>query len=697
MMNRKCIFLAIISVLVTFFSNRTATGQPVTTGTLLREMTDLKRLAEQPAHPYKYIQFSSYDRRSTSVNEPGWFGNSDGFGNEPVPGFEKVLKTPDENGTGEYLIAEVKGPGAILRLWTARINGKIRLFLDGSAIYEGPAHDFFWKMPEKLAPETFPADYRDAFRQFDATYFPVPFAKSCRIEWIGDLKKTHFYHVGIRVYEPPCEVETFDPARLSSYLPRIEEVTEIMRDPGKDRVDDPTAVTPFEAEISGQSKKELIRFSGSRAIEYLSLKMSGGDLNKLLRQSILNVYFDDSSVPQIQSPVGDFFGAAPGINPYQSVPFSVKPDGTMECRFLMPFRTSARIEIENLSEENVRLRGGVRVAGYDWTEGKSMHFRARWRINHELKASNVNVTDIPYLTAFGQGRVVGATSILLNPSPAPASNGNWWGEGDEKIFVDRGTFPSFFGTGSEDYYNYSWSSSAIFSLPYCGQPRNDGPGNRGFVSNYRWHILDDIPFTDRLAFYMELLHHGEVPGFAYGRMVYLYSLPGLPDDHVQVTKDDVREQTVPEWEPMAYRGSNGYRFINAEELIHFGSNIRTEEWSLGAGGKIVIWHPAFQGDKISFSLPEDMETSNSRLVITFAKLPDGGEVSVYMNGNLLKMSGEEVINLCGPHHRVLRNYNSVPFDLKKEGGNELTVEYVGKAGNKKIGIDFFWIKNKRLS
>ncbi len=324
-----------------------------------------------------------------------------------------------------------------------------------------------------------------------------------------------------------------------------------------------------------------------------------------------------------------------------------------------------------------------------------MYFHAKWRINHQMTASGKFISDIPYLLAHGTGRVVGASAYIFNPSDAPAAYGSWWGEGDEKIYTDGDAFPSIFGTGSEDYFNYSWSSPDIFSFPYCGQPRNDGPCNRGFVSNYRWHILDDIPFTDKLAFYMELRHHGEVPGFAYGRMVYLYSLAGLLDDHVQISRDDTREQTLPDWSPAAIMGSKAYRFINAEELIHPGSNIRMEEWSLGAGGRIVMWHPAFQGDKISFTLPDDMETSNNRFTITFCKLPDGGEVSVYVNGNLLKMNGEEVINLCEPHHRVLRNYNSVPLDLNKGGGNTVTVEYVGKAGNKKVGIDFFWIKNKQ--
>ena len=50
--------------------------------------------------------------------------------------------------------------------------------------------------------------------------------------------------------------------------------------------------------------------------------------------------------------------------------------------------------------------------------------------------------------------------------------------------------PRIFGTGSEDYFNYAWSSPDIFLFPYCGQPRNDGPGNRGFVTNNRWHIID---------------------------------------------------------------------------------------------------------------------------------------------------------------------------------------------------------------
>jgi hypothetical protein len=75
--------------------------QPITMDSLLDEMTDLRRLTVLPEAQYKVIQYSSYDRRSTSPADSLWFSNEDGFGGEPLPGFEKVLKEPDSTGTGD--------------------------------------------------------------------------------------------------------------------------------------------------------------------------------------------------------------------------------------------------------------------------------------------------------------------------------------------------------------------------------------------------------------------------------------------------------------------------------------------------------------------------------------------------------------------------------------------------------------------
>jgi len=122
--------LFIICSIPIFSHTGISISQTITTGSLVREMIDLSRLSEFPEPSYKSVQFSSYDRRSIHPDAPGWFANSDGFGREPIPGFEEVIKEPGEDNIGEYLMCDVKGPGAIVRLWTALINGEVRLYLD---------------------------------------------------------------------------------------------------------------------------------------------------------------------------------------------------------------------------------------------------------------------------------------------------------------------------------------------------------------------------------------------------------------------------------------------------------------------------------------------------------------------------------------------------------------------------------------
>jgi hypothetical protein len=428
------------------------------------------------------------------------------------------------------------------------------------------------------------------------------------------------------------------------------------------------------------------------AIDHLSIRAEASDTEEVLRKTILNIYFDNSSTPQVQAPLGDFFGAAPGVNPFVSQAFEVNADGTMISRFIMPFRQAARIEIINHSSGNINLSTGVGTRAYSWEEGRTMHFRARWRINHDVIASDTEISDYPYLMAIGQGRVVGAATYVYNPSNVPTSWGNWWGEGDEKIFVDDDTFPSFFGTGSEDYYNYSWSSADVFFFPYCGQPRNDGPGNRGYVANFRWHVLDDIPFYRNIAFYMELLHHGVVPRSSYGRIVYYYALPGTIDDFQQISMDDIRDLPYYSWTPEPFKGSAGNRFVNAEDHIaEKGKNVSVSKGRLWSGGQIVMWEPEKKGERISFIINSDTERENTRIGFTLAKMPEGGTVSLLLNGERVRLSGREAVSLYQVHHTILDNFTTEPVNLK-EGVNEIIFESVHEESGKKIGIDFIWLR-----
>lgn len=664
----------------------------VTTGTLLKEMIDLKSLSQYPTPAYTTTQFSSYDRHSISPDLPGWFGNEDGFGGETIPGFKEVLTKPGEDGIGRYLICDINGPGAMVRIWTARINGNLEVYLDGSdkPLYNGPAQNFIYSTYDAIAGTEAKYDQDGIFFQNTAGYYPIPFRKGFKLIWTGKIEDLHFYHVQVRKYAPEIEVETFRLEDLDKFETEINHVFQVLSDPLRYHQTDGLESSVKEV-IAPEQEDIIFKVKGAQAISELMIQLEAEDLSAALRQSILKIRFDGASAAQVQSPVGDFFGAAPGINPYSSLPLSVNPEGSMICHFYMPFKDSVEIVLQNLGQQEVTVKANVITETHDWN-GNSMYFRARWRIDHGLLASYSPSQDIPYLFANGKGVCVGAAAYIYNPTSVPSSWGNWWGEGDEKIYIDQGSFPDFYGTGSEDYFNYAWSSSEIFTNPYCGQPRNDGPANRGFVTNYRWHILDQIPFTSGLSFYMELMSHEPVENFSYGRMVYLYAEPGMYDDHLPITKEDVRILKLPDnWYPIGKKGSNKAIFSQAEMLVDEKSDFNLESDKIWSGDKILVWEPASSEDKIILNI-EAEKAGEYTIVFTLGKDQDGGKFTISHASSDIELRGSTIIDLYDPHRILSRNYRSAPLELQK-GKNEFII-FPADGNEGKLKLDFIWLMER---
>ncbi len=678
-----------------------AGSSAITTGSLFEEMVDMANLAKFPSPVFRTVQFSSYDHRSRLPGGPDWFANADGFGGEPIPNFEKVLRAPDDNGIGEYLVADVKGPGAVVRLWTAAISGSIRMCLDDSenAAYEGSADDFF-RRPYDCFPQINDID-RDRFGrtiyQRDASYAPIPFARRLRVVWTGNIKEIHFYQLQVRLYDEGASVVTFRPEDIHEYRRTIDRVSLVLSDP--DRNVPPGSQQPpttFDLSLKAPASGALAHLNGPAAIGQLSLQLTATDMDKALRQTLLTITCDNYPWGQVQSPVGDFFGAAPGVNPYQSLPFTVQPDGTMVCRFVMPFERSCRVELHNLGDQVISAKGSVHSIPFSWDE-RAMHFRARWRADHDLIASNRQVQDLPFLLAHGKGVYVGTGVYLMNPSPVPTPYGSWWGEGDEKVFVDRESEPSTFGTGSEDYFNYSWSSPDIFIYPYCGQPRNDGPGNRGFVTNYRWHILDGIPFQESIRFYMELFSHERVPGMSYARIGYHYARPGLTDDHQALMPSDLRLPLLPEnWQPAARMGAARSEVFVAEDIATEAKGTILRDARIWAGGKLLVWTPEKKGDRKSFKIPI-RATGKKQIHVAFAMTPRSGQVAFRLDDQPLQLADRaDTLDLHCPYRTLLRSMDLMPMELTA-GDHTLSLEFVGASegvASPEIGVDFIWVQDK---
>ena len=153
----------------------------------------------------------------------------------------------------------------------------------------------------------------------------------------------------------------------------------------------------------------------------------------------------------------------------------------------------------------------VGVGGWEW-DNRSMHFHAGWRTG-ETPAQHA---DWNYTEINGQGTYVADTLSIYNPVRG------WYGEGDERIYIDGEPFPSHLGTGTEDYYGYAWGMANYWSSPFISCPARDARGKgdwSGYQTVSRERMLDGITFRKSLKVDMEAWNGAGVH-YSVGTMWY---------------------------------------------------------------------------------------------------------------------------------------------------------------------------------
>jgi hypothetical protein len=224
------------------------------------------------------------------------------------------------------------------------------------------------------------------------------------------------------------------------------------------------------------------------------------------RDLVVRMYWDNEETPSVEVPLGDFFcnGWKTRTN-ILSVPINVNPSGGFNSFFPMPFRTHARIMVENVTAEEV---GGFFYAiNYALTPvaDDDAYFHAQFRRTNPLRYKD----DYTILDGVrGKGQYVGTSMAWQQNSEG------WWGEGEFKAFIDGdGEFPTICGTGTEDYFGGAWGFGENYTAPFFGyydtstlgdQPRRMGQvGNRHVL--YRFHIMDPIRFAQDVRVTMQAI------------------------------------------------------------------------------------------------------------------------------------------------------------------------------------------------
>ncbi len=225
------------------------------------------------------------------------------------------------------------------------------------------------------------------------------------------------------------------------------------------------------------------------------------------QELMLRIYWDGDPRPAVEAPVGDFFANCFGRrSEVISVPVVVEGGDSYNAFWRMPFRKSARIEIENQSGKPLSLL----YYNIDWIRLDEMpedtpYFYAQYRQEYPVRGGE----DYCLLETKGRGHFVGAVLGVRMRSP------NWFGEGDEKIYIDGETVPSIWGTGTEDYFLAAWGLETS-RTPYFGVPFFDYRTIGGHVSSYRWHLHDPVVFNTGIKVTLEhmgWMSEDEHPGY----------------------------------------------------------------------------------------------------------------------------------------------------------------------------------------
>ena len=674
--NPKLLCFVIVAGLT--LSTGLSAQKTVTIESLLKEMVDRNEIAKFPDPAFTNKQFSSYDRETVGKNMPGWFANSDR---------SMFIRVEKANGRTEYVMMDTEGPGAIVRFWmtfsgTNAGRGTMRIYIDdySKPIIEGSALDI---LSGNLVVSGILAASVSELTPYENRghdlYFPITYKQRCKITYESENlfeddpgarrrgTEAVYYNINYRTYDKSVNVVSYSAAEVKKNTALITRVQNQLKN--KERGVEKLKLTRLvlDANLPAGEKKSFT-IKGPNAIQQLSMKIQAANQEQALRSTVMEISFDGEKT--VWTPVGDFYGV--GYMPIYTNTWYLKAekDGLMDAFWVMPFEKECTITIHNLGDQNVVVSNAF--AGYNkWTwDARSMHFGTTWQqYTYVYAGSRDLATDLNFANLKGKGVYVGDGVTLYNTGYA------WWGEGDEKIYIDGDTFPTHIGTGSEDYYGYAWSRPEVFTdHPYIAQPSGDGSFAPGYTVNTRLRALDGIPFTSSIYVDMELWHSARTR-LNYAPVAYWYMFPGSKD----LTQDDIEGAK----EPVVLKREDVYSpklviTIEGENLLILNreNNRIAYQWqtpSLSEGLQL-FWRNIEKGNKADLEFESDF-TGQYDFSCFFTAAPTSGVFNIYLNNKLIKSN----IDL----------YNSV-MAIKKislgkislnSGKNVISIELTGLPNN----------------
>ena len=258
------------------------------------------------------------------------------------------------------------------------------------------------------------------------------------------------------------------------------------------------------------------------------------------RECLIRITWDNAKGASILCPLGDFFGLGHGIvASYQSLLFSASTQASyqfnrgcaLNCYVPMPFHERALVELVNESSEPHRQYFYVDYETFEDLPEGAGYFHAEFRRANPFRGwgpeiasnkSGAHLSDVVnkekmawdnnyvILETKGRGHYVGCNLSVTN------FRGDWWGEGDDMIWVDGYKWPpDLHGTGSEDYFNQAWgmqenaflrNGSSIFEGRTTLAASNPPWAEGAYQTSYVFHIENPVRFQKSIKVTIEHGH-----------------------------------------------------------------------------------------------------------------------------------------------------------------------------------------------
>jgi hypothetical protein len=407
------------------------------------------------------------------------------------------------------------------------------------------------------------------------------------------------------------------------------------------------------------------------------------------QEMLLRIFYDGSDIPGVEVPFGDFFANCFGKrSEVISLPIIVEDADSYNSFWPMPFQKSIRIEVVNQSnDKNINLL----YYNIDWIKkdklpSETPYFYAQYHQEYPTKAGD----DYVILETEGKGHYVGTVMAVRTRSPS------WFGEGDEKIYIDGETEASIWGTGTEDYFLSAWGLQSGVNTPYFGTVYFDQWGIvGGHTSAFRWHIADPIVFSKKIKVTIE--HFGWIS----------------PDENTEQRAHSWNERED-DFSSVAFWYQTGIptckretppaeeRILPVLDEIVPAKEVITKNTFKGGNPQVqdnlefywngqLLFEPT--SDQASIDIPFTLsEKKPVRLLLSVTKAPDYGIWQAYLNN--IKVGPP--MNL---YDETVHEWEHHLLDFWPEPGNyNLQLRYIGKdqrSTGKLLGIESVRLRERR--